>query len=792
LALAPIIPGILGLLGIPGVLACSRVERAGEGGGAALMRNLLRTQAVEIVADPGPIQDACLKAAERISRALGVACRVLSPGERGDARAPRIVVGGPLNPSTVSVLGRLGVQVGVHADRPYFAFHRAFFGGWSDALVAVLEDPDRPGLPLTVLYGNDLRWLERCAREIEPGWKPWFRIYRAAALSCEGPLDGNGSILESFLVDAEHVRLRELGGYAGWPAREEGLRGSASREVDPARRDAYLEAVGRARKETARWAGSSEEPSSGDDPRPLQLILHARPESLAACASGAGLSTWNLAKNEVHALVAEGIPHDSGLAAARARAEELLGPPAAPWLADGAAAHGAGRWWGRDLEEWVAWLRLGGLGSSVAALVDPQAAETNSPHAILPLRAALFRFLLQSRGEACVRDLWTGKTALFVDAEIEKAFVTWLDDLAARHRGEIVARRAERRSSLLSESFLPAVGIEEPGRSPARGFGSAAYLESLEEARSIGARGAALTCFVADDRIPTAVPALLYGERLLEPFESDLRVFSGLCQARASGMRTVLQPHLLTAPAGTLSGTGPLGDENGWRKFFDDYTRFAVHVGLLCELADADGIVLGGGMSASTSAELEGQGANLAVTEWKRQGWSRVIRAARGAFSGTMTWAAASGLEANQLLFWDDLDAVGCDLDLELDERDFDFEKKPGPEIGGKIGGQLHGLEMLASRLGKPLVLTQAGSRSGVSRPGERRDGGFTDDPGLQCMQIDVLGDQLRAARERGSLRGVILWRWSSDPTDKGVNGRDGLLRKGPVREAAARALAGL
>ena len=49
---------------------CARVEAAGDGGGAALMRNLARAKVVEIVVQPGPVEDACWKAAERIALTL--------------------------------------------------------------------------------------------------------------------------------------------------------------------------------------------------------------------------------------------------------------------------------------------------------------------------------------------------------------------------------------------------------------------------------------------------------------------------------------------------------------------------------------------------------------------------------------------------------------------------------------------------------------------------------------------------------------------------------------------------
>jgi hypothetical protein len=760
---------VLCVLGLA-LAACSRSEPAGAGGGAALLRNLLRARAIEIVAEKGPVGDACGKAAERIGN-----CRVLAPGEIGDARAARIVLSAPGTRTGASLLARLGVQVGARAGRPYFVFQRAVYGGASDLLAAVLEDPERPGLPLTFVFANDPQALAHCAANLEPGWKPWFRIYRAGALSREGPVDANGAIVELSAVDREKQRAREMAGYVDLPSGAESLRVLSAKDVDAALRDAYLEDVARARAATARWAGTA------GSPRTLELILHARPETFAVCSGGGGLSSWNPGKNVVHVLLSRGIPHDAGLAAARACAEDVLGAPAEAWLADGAAVSGTGSWWGRDLEEWIGWLRAGRLSPSVAALVDARAAEANSIHAILPLRAALFRYLLETRGEARVRELWKGTAALAVDTELEKSFAAWLDEIAARRRASFEARRSARREALLAGPFLAGVGIEEPDRSPRRGFGSAEYEQCLLEAAAIGANTAVLHCFVLDEREPIAVPDLAErppgGARVLGPLEGDVRVFAGLCQARQRGMRTILAPHLLTSPAGSLAGIGPQGEEAGWQKLFDGYTRYAVHVGLLAELADADGLFLGGGTVESTNVGPSERDSSGKISGWKLEGWPKVIRAARGAFSGTISWTAASMVEASTLPFWDDLDAVACDLEPELDGGRMGPDVDPHAAIGVQIATQLAGLESLAREHGKPCLLSQAGFRSGET--------------GLQELQYEALGDEVRAAREKGALRGVVLWRWSSDPADLGVNGRDRLLRRGPAREAAARAFAG-
>jgi hypothetical protein len=470
----------------------------------------------------------------------------------------------------------------------------------------------------------------------------------------------------------------------------------------------------------------------------------------------------------------------------------LLGPAATPWIADGATAYAAGLWFGRDLEEWSAWLRAGGLAPTVAALVDAQATETTSPHLVVPLRAALFHFLLEGRGVDFVRGLWTGKEVLRVDADLDRNFGRWLDDAAVPLRAAIGERHVQRRAALLGGSFLAAVGMEEPSPVPDRGFGSEAFLRSLADARSLGANAVAFTCYAVAERDPLPLPDLAPGaraRRAIGPTCGDLRLFAAACQTRGQSMRTLFQPRWLTAPGGSLAGTGPQEGEVGWKRFFDGYERFVVHFALLAELAGADGLSLGGGLTASTSASDGGWRSSSEEVGWRREGWRRVVRAARAAFSGSITWAADSVVDATEVAFWEDLDLVACDLQADYDAHGTSFHASPVMQMSLEYSTQIEALERICEARGLPLLLTQVGFRSGMPEPGAPRSGVLARSDGLQAMQFSALGTVLAQARERDVLRGAVLWRWSTDPADAGASPRDGLIRTGPAREAVARIL---
>jgi hypothetical protein len=433
-------------------LACARRGPVGEGGGAALMRNLLRARELEIVATDGPIAEGCRKAADLVARERNVACTVRAPSSAADPSKPRIVVAAAkdVDPLVRRVLDK--IEVSVDAAKPAFTFLRTEFEGASDALVAVLEDPERPGLPLTLLYGNDEAAVARAAAGIDAGWKPWLRIYRAGALSLEGPLWSDGEPQAAAFEELESRRARTYSTYRVADSPDAAIRVKAATAIEPSRREAYLESVGRAKRGVLAWAASGAAPEASS----IELVLHARPERLFEFASAPALSAANRAQRKVHALLEEGVPDDSGEAFARLAAEDLLGLASEAWIEDGAAVLAAGRWWGKDLEEWIAWLRIGGSVPSVEALVDPDATRANSRHLVLPLRAALFRFVLESRGEAFARAMWKGASSLARGTETERAFQQWLDEIAARHRAEIEKRRAERQKSGQLDSFLAA------------------------------------------------------------------------------------------------------------------------------------------------------------------------------------------------------------------------------------------------------------------------------------------------------------------------------------------------
>src|SRR5262249_21210725 len=157
----------------------------------------------------------------------------------------------------------------------------------------------------------------------------------------------------------------------------------------------------------------------------------------------------------------------------------------------------------------------------------------------------------------------------------------------------------------------------------------------------------------------------------------------------------------------------------------------------------AEGLVLGGGISATTNDLSGGASGSEALAGWKREGWSSVLRAARGAFAGCLTWAAESAADAQALSFWDGLDAVGGDLEANLDQGLPSFDPKPGVLLEERIEDAIHGFEWVAGSHGKPLILTRAGFHAGLAHPGRPALARPGADPGMQALAFEILGRQV-------------------------------------------------
>jgi len=742
--------------------ACDSYERVDSAsGGAALMHNLQRAGMVEVQAAKGIVLETAMRAASlRVRERDGYALRIST----GDTHLPRVWLGCYADSAARSQLERMGASTGLNSGRPWFAIGEIQFGSPDDALVACFEDPERPGLPLTFYYANDEEHLARlAAQELAAGWKPSLRAWSEGRETLSGPLSLSGRIDPARLARATLRRAENMPSMVELQKRADGLRGTAQQGCDPVRIEALCESMVRARAAVQAWAAPNVPPPE------LEFVAYLRAEEYTRIAGTAEPAELDPLARRIHACIGPLMPLSGGTPAARATARKLLGECALPWLEDGAAVDAAASWWGRPLEGWLAWICARGLALPLESIVDPRAEEEFSPHLLLPLRAALFRLVRETRGDAELRALWSGKKAFVADSALAQAFSK---ALAARAAAQPPANA---RPFPLPEGDGTETwrGVESEPAPGGEGWASEAGTRSIARAQELGANALGLRISLVARPDALALPDPLHPRRL-GTREGDLHVFGGLAAARASSMASFVDVDLLATPSGIEDGAWLRVRPEQWERFFDARTRALVHAGLLAELGQAGALSIGCGLSAVTRDQIEGRQGRQEDLDEKRAGWAKVIAQTRRSFDGALVYVA-SPIDLQQALFWKDLDAVGFRLDEPL-PAGMGNTTAERQELVRRLLVPLQQVAAVANAHKKPWFLARTGFEPLRASPGAPRDGAGSIDPLGIRIQLEALGSALLALQKHEHPAASFLWRWPADLDEDPLDPRDMLL----------------
>lgn len=730
-------------------VACDARQAADDGGAAALTRNLALARAVEIHVDDESAAEPMRRLAALERARTGRDVRVLVRAV-GDPDLPRIVVG----TSRPGPAATLAVRAGVTLRGEDGAFRVADLDHEApeDAACFTYADPDRRGLPITVWLGNDLARLLPQVESASPRARPSFRTWRGGDLVLRGELRLDGS-MSPRRVDRVGIARLAVRGLAVAAPDSDGFRVEVAPGVPPEVADRVRADLERARERANAWAG-------GALPR-VSVRLVAAVEDLRLGGESDALGRWNRARPAADMLVLAGVD-DGGAAAVRAGLRARLGPAVVPWIEEGASVAAARSWWGRDLERWLARLAIGGSVPSVATIVDPRSDARISRHVLEPARALLFDHLLAERGPEHTRALWTGTRALDVDAALEASFTSALDARVAPFRAEVAHRAGQRRAAVLAAPPAAGVVMAESESDPRSGFGSGRAQASLAAARAIGARAVSLDVDFAGARIDDGWPVA----RDLAPTSGDLALFATATVARHHGMRVTFATNVLASDAGSYAGTWTPSFREDWAAAFEEHARAVEHAALLAGLSSVDWLSIGSSLFALSDADPDARRARPEEIAWRRDGWNRVIGAARGAFPGGVTYTAGDALEAERIGFWGDLDAIG----LQLDPRVERVSPQPRVDLERRLRAALESVAGIAERTGRPVLLARATFARVLDRDARAEDA-------WTSAQIDAYSAAIRAAVDEGlDVRGAWLERVGTDPRDRGANARDPLL----------------
>ena len=780
-SLRPILREVLGLSGLLGLLVaagCARVPEAAFGPGA-LLGGLSRAAGVELVVDDLALAPAAEPALERWSRA-GFRARCVGAGGPGSsgAGAPwaRVVVTTSRSEGAAELARPFGVELA--EGRAQFTFKERTFARPDTLVVATGSDPARPGLPLTLVLGNDAGAALAFLANVVPAWRREARVYEGGMLALAVEPGGPTGAVVREKVPPVSAHRDDYAGVLPLPPGFSAV--AAARSIERPRLDEYLAAVRRARETASAWVELAQA-------APPTLVAYADAARLRDAGLGWPLHELAraslLARNRkvdarIDALLAPGLAHDHGRAAAELVLLEALGPPRRAWLLDAASLDAADHYFGRELEEWCAALALLEERPGAEELFDPQACARFSPHLVRPLRALLVRELRREREGELFGALWTGAAGWPEDGG--ELFERALARAVRERRDGALERRAEHAAgSALPERLHGVALVAPPGPTGGAGtdgggLGSERAAAELARVQDVGADAVSFASVLAA-RAGAASGRAVEAPFVLGALEGDAALAASIARARAAGLFTVLSPQLLSHPAGDLAGEQVRGaidaDE---RAFFEDYERFVEHYALLGELCGADALSLGSGIpNATRSAYREGEPRSAAldaVLDTRAREWPRLARRARQGFAGLVTFAAGWPQQAREVAFWPELDLVSIDLHLALGPRE---RAGPAPEAHAReaVRQAFDGLAALARETGRPLVVSGLGFRSTARAwRGWSSAGG----PTAAAEQARLLGLVAGVLDDAGpdawpGVRGVFVRNWSLAPDGVGA-----------------------
>jgi Glycoside Hydrolase Family 113 len=287
---------------------------------------------------------------------------------------------------------------------------------------------------------------------------------------------------------------------------------------------------------------------------------------------------------------------------------------------------------------------------------------------------------------------------------------------------------------------------------PGHPFGSADAGRAIAQAKRAGANSLAVVPFLWQPAPQS--PSIARGSDM-----PDRELRAGLRQIRAAGLRAVVKPQVWV-PQRWAGAVAPVG-ERDWRQWFEGYGKAVLHIAQVAAQEKAAAFVIGTELKQTV----------------ERPEWLPLIARLRAAFPGPLTYVAHNIDGAEAVPFWDKLDAVGLSLYPPLGADDDRAAHR------AVIESVVERIDALAERTGKPVVVGEVGIRSAKGaaampwQSAEERQA-----PAAPLLQAEVLGDWLRAL-DRPSVRGVLVWRWLSDPDAGGPKDTDFTVQGKPAAQ---------
>ncbi len=311
------------------------------------------------------------------------------------------------------------------------------------------------------------------------------------------------------------------------------------------------------------------------------------------------------------------------------------------------------------------------------------------------------------------------------------------------------------------------VGPIENMYHPGKGYGSPAFVRTIEESKKQGATWIALTPFgrVFDLKGRGIDPTF---EVPFERNRNDVR--QAIAIAHAAGLRVMLVPHLWIESGEWRALVDP-GTDEGWSRWAESYGAFVKRWAALAEESHVDLLSVG--------VELRSW-----VTTARAPSFSRIVKDVRATYHGLLTYSA-NWDDVDDTIILGDVDLIGINAFYPLTDKE-----NASPEELEKGGERVREkIEKLSATWQKPVLFTEIGYTTRPDpalRPWEWPDAmkNVTVDPIAQAAAYrGLLAPVLRSS----SFAGFFVWRVYADPDDVSQEAEWGFSPRGKLAELVMR-----
>jgi hypothetical protein len=289
------------------------------------------------------------------------------------------------------------------------------------------------------------------------------------------------------------------------------------------------------------------------------------------------------------------------------------------------------------------------------------------------------------------------------------------------------------------------VGPIESSQQTGRGYGSERSAALLDELVRLGVNAISITPFGRLWSLHSTRIALDF-EWPIEQSRQALERF--VLQAKARGLYVLIIPHLWVETGGWRGEVDP-GSEAGWLAYQRSYRDFLLHWARSAQTSGADALSIG--------VECKSWSGRFGAF------WKQLISEVRATFHGQLTYSA-NWDEAENVLFWDELDFIGINAFYPLsDQPAASYEAySHGAE---RAVAQAMALGQLTS---KPVVFVEIGYTTRTDAavqpwlwPDEMRN--VVVDEWEQARALAAL---IGAAVSQRNFEGFFVWRYYADLDD--------------------------